>query len=335
MVMTVFDKLNKVQISVMALSTAVLAAGCHCGTSHGGSSGGTYSYTPAPYSSSYSSASGGAETKTTTEAGAATVIPLYQENVEVGTRQVEQGTVRLRKVIKTETVNQPVQIRKETVVIERQPASGQPSGSMDDAFKEKEMTIQLWREEPVVETKIVPAGQVVAKRQSETEQTTIQRQVRKEDIDVDKSGNTQNVTISGDLSSTGQATGEYAGGGADASGQAAGKAAGGTITEVTTITTCPDQKTLANRNVHLTNAKVEKVISDRVVEVHDESGKACYIRLNETMPNVKVSDTIEVTGTAKMIPYGMTDLGLGDEVKTALKGQEIFVDAQKFEVTNK
>jgi len=233
-------------------------------------------------------------------------------------------------------VNQPVQIRKETVVIERQPASGEPSGSMDDAFKEKEMTIQLWREEPVVETKMVPAGQVVAKRQSETEQTTVQRQVRKEDIDVDKSGNTQNLTISGDLSSTGQGgSAEYQGGGADTSSQYSGKAASGTITDVATITSAADSSSLAQRNVNLSNAKVDRVITDRLVEIRDDSGRPCYVRLNETMPNVKAGDMINVTGTIKPIPSGMTDLGLGDEVKQALNGQQIYVDAQKFEVTNR
>src|SRR4051812_3863168 len=45
------------------------------------------------------------------------VIPLYQESVNVGKREVEAGAVRLRKIVRTETVNQPVEIRHEDVVI--------------------------------------------------------------------------------------------------------------------------------------------------------------------------------------------------------------------------
>jgi uncharacterized protein (TIGR02271 family) len=324
--MTVFDKLNKVQISVMALSTAVLAAGCHCGSSSHGA--GYYSYTPAPYSSSSASA-GAAETKTEVQTGTNMVIPLYQESLAVGTRQVEQGTVRLRKVVKTETVNQPIQLRKETVVIEREPASGESSADMSKAFQEgQETVIQLWREEPVVETKIVPAGQVVARRQFETEQTSVQRQVRKEDIDVDKSGEAQNVTISGDMSSA-------QGGGADTGSQAYGKSAGGPITDVSTITGASDPASLVQRSVNLSNVKCQRVISDRVVEIQDDSGRAAFVRLEATNPDVKAGDKLNLSGTVKEIPAGMMDLGLGDEVKQALKNKQVYIDAMKYEVTNR
>ena len=56
------------------------------------------------------------------------VIPLYEETVNVGKREVETGAVRLRKVVRTETVNQPVQLRHEEIVIDREPANGAPSG---------------------------------------------------------------------------------------------------------------------------------------------------------------------------------------------------------------
>jgi uncharacterized protein (TIGR02271 family) len=322
--MTVFDKLNKVQLTVMALSTAVLAAGCHCGSSKSSGGGSYYSYTPAPYSST-ASTSGAAETKTEIQAGANTVIPLYEESLAVGTRQVEQGTVRLKKVVKTETVNQPVQLRRETVVIEREPASGQASANMDNAFKEQETVIQLWREEPVVETRVVSAGQVVAKRQSEIEQSSVQRQVRKEDIDIDKSGNSENVIISSGAQ----------GGGADTSSQASGKAYGGTITDLTVITTATDPSAVAQRSVRLSNVKAQKVIAERIVEVQDANGRSCYIQLQEIMPNVKPGDTLNISGTAKQIPANMPDLGFGDDAKQALKGQQVFVEAEKFEVTNR
>jgi uncharacterized protein (TIGR02271 family) len=334
MVMTVFDKFSKVKLTAVVASTAMLAAGCHCNSGHSG--GSSYAYTPAPYSS-YSSSSAGtytgaAETSTEMQAGTNMVIPLFQESLAVGTRQVEQGTVRLKKVVKTETVNQPVQLRRETVVIERQPASNEAGAAPENAFQEKETVIQLWREEPVIETRIVPAGQIVAQRKSEVEQTTVQRQVRKEDVDIDKSGDAQNVTISGDLSSTSSA--EAAGGTADTSGQAYGKSAGGPITSISTLTSASDPTSYSQRSVKLENLKVEKVIGDRLVEVHDDGGRPLFIRLNETMPNVREGDMLNVTGTCKTIPSGMTDLGLGSDAQSALHGQQIFVDAQKYEATN-
>ena len=79
----------------MILSSALLAGGC-CSSSKGGGGGGSYSYTPPPYSSQPTSM-GAAETKTEVKTGEETVIPLYQESLAVGTRQVEQGQVKLKK----------------------------------------------------------------------------------------------------------------------------------------------------------------------------------------------------------------------------------------------
>jgi uncharacterized protein (TIGR02271 family) len=325
--MTLFKNLNQVQTAVMILSSALLAGGC-CGSKGGGGGGESYSYTPPPYSQPAPAATGAAETKTEMTSGS-TVIPLYEESLAVGTRQVEQGTVRLKKVVKTETVNQPIQIRRESVVIDRQPASGQSSANPENAFKEGETVIQLWKEEPVVETRVVSAGQIVASRKSEIEQSSVQRELRKESIDVDKSGDSQNVTISENVMNPGAA-----GGGGEVGSQASGKSSSGAITEVIIITSASDPSALAQRSVKLNNVKVERVINNRVVEIRDDSGRSCYVRLNETMPNVKDGDTLNIVGTIKPIPSTMSDLGLGEEAKQALKGQQVFVEAQKFEVTN-
>jgi stress response protein YsnF len=126
-----------------------------------------------------------------------TVIPLYEETVRTGTREVDGGTVRLRKIVKTETVNQPVQVRHETVVIDREPASGSVEESNSgEAFKEQEIVIHLKKEEPVIETQVVKTGQIVARKRMESKQENVQRKIRRDEIDVVKEGNPQNVTIS-------------------------------------------------------------------------------------------------------------------------------------------
>ena len=50
-------------------------------------------------------------------------VKLTEEQVKVGKREVTAGGVRLRKFIRTETVNQPVELRREELVIERVPAN--------------------------------------------------------------------------------------------------------------------------------------------------------------------------------------------------------------------
>lgn len=131
-------------------------------------------------------------------------IPLYEEQLAVGTRMVESGSVRLRKQVTTETVNQPVQIRRETLVVDRvagtgsQETAGTAAGTAGTftPFEQGEIVIKLHKEEPVVEKKVIASGRIVAKTATDTEQVTVSREVRKENIDVEKIGNPQNVTIS-------------------------------------------------------------------------------------------------------------------------------------------
>lgn len=145
------------------------------------------------------------------------VIPLHEEQVQVGKRIVDAGTVRLRKQIVTETVNQPVQIRRETIVVDREAVGGtgsaqsfesgsgsstqqfqNQSGSFSQPFGEGEIVVRLQREEPVIEKRIVPAGNIVVQTRTDTEQVNVQQQVRRETIDVDK-GQAQNVIVSENL----------------------------------------------------------------------------------------------------------------------------------------
>lgn len=113
-------------------------------------------------------------------------IPLAEEQLHVGKREVEAGRARLRKVVRTEHVSQPVELRREEVTVERVPASGQevPSG----AFQEQEIEVPLRREEPVVEKEARVTGQVRVDKTVETEQDTVEGEVRREDVQVDREG---------------------------------------------------------------------------------------------------------------------------------------------------
>jgi stress response protein YsnF len=219
----------------IALSCTALLAGCYNpdrGTSYSyyePSSGMTSSSTS--YTSSQDQGATGGQTYQTTGTGEIQsermVIPLHEEQVQVGKRTVETGAIRLRKQITTETINQPVQIRKETIVVDREPASGSTtsqsfqssqrqgqsqfqsqSGAISQPFEQGEIVVRLHSEEPVIEKRVVPAGNIVVETRVNNEQVNVQQQVRREKIDVDK-GNAQNVIVSENLqqSSTREATG--------------------------------------------------------------------------------------------------------------------------------
>lgn len=111
-------------------------------------------------------------------------IRLHEEQVRAGTREVEAGGVRLRKIVRTETVQKPVQVKREDVVVERvNPGEQRPS---PEAFKNEERFIPLRREEPVLEKETHVTGEVQARKKTETERQTVSGEARKEDVQVER-----------------------------------------------------------------------------------------------------------------------------------------------------
>src|SRR4051812_41107905 len=208
---TLSGKTMQWRIALAALSLAAIGTGCFSSHPHYYSStwSGSAGYTESSSTSSGPSAStenaseqqvAPSNTAATRDSGT-TVVPLYEESIKVGKREVDGGTVRVRKVVTTETVNQPVQIRREQVVIEREgtgdqgnqtSSTGRQGSQQRDvsgqAFQQQETVIHLKKEEPVVETQVVPAGRVVVQKRTETEQQNVQRQLRREDVQVENSG---------------------------------------------------------------------------------------------------------------------------------------------------
>jgi uncharacterized protein (TIGR02271 family) len=190
-----------------ALSTALLFTGC-CGPKK----------SSAAYRTSSSTAYAAPATTTTTETDTTRVreqetattnlaegeysMPLYSEQLKVGKREVESGSVRLRKTVKTESASQPVELRRETITIDRQAfedaqrnaAAGQPN-TIGAAFQDKEIVIEIKREEPVVEVSPVVSGRIVAKKGATTERQNVDRQVRREVVEVIKQGDSKDIII--------------------------------------------------------------------------------------------------------------------------------------------
>jgi uncharacterized protein (TIGR02271 family) len=139
----------------------------------------------------------------TTRGAGEWALPLYSESLRVGKREVGNGNVRLRKVVRTENASQPVELRRETVVIDReafdQARRAADAGQASDfgaRFEEKEITIDLTREEPVVEVTPFVSGRIVAQKRQQTDTQNVQRQIRREEVEVIKNGNDQDIVVS-------------------------------------------------------------------------------------------------------------------------------------------
>src|SRR5690349_10646055 len=105
--MKVWSEINcsKLTAAVTGLTALALAGGC-CAT-RSTEHASYYSHTPAYV--------GGTEEQSQSTAAVQSgnenmVVPLYAESVNVGKREVDSGSVRLKKIVKTETVNVPVQL---------------------------------------------------------------------------------------------------------------------------------------------------------------------------------------------------------------------------------
>ncbi|MFE2755802.1 DUF2382 domain-containing protein [Actinosynnema sp. NPDC059335] len=115
-------------------------------------------------------------------------VTRYEEDIEVGTRDVEAGRVRLVKHTVTEQRDVSVPVTHEEVRVVREPAEGAPT---DRAFTDEEAEVTLRRQEPVVEKKTKPVEKVRLDKQSVTEEEHVRGEVRKERVDVERDDRTR------------------------------------------------------------------------------------------------------------------------------------------------
>jgi uncharacterized protein (TIGR02271 family) len=109
------------------------------------------------------------------------------EELRIGKRQVTAGEVEVKKRVETERVTEPVTLRYEEVEIERRPVTG--SAAADDVqITADEVRVPLKGEEAVVEKRPVVKEEVVIKKRPVEERETVEADLRKERIDVERRG---------------------------------------------------------------------------------------------------------------------------------------------------
>jgi uncharacterized protein (TIGR02271 family) len=111
-------------------------------------------------------------------------IPIAEENLEVGKRQVEGGRVRVRSYVVETPVEKQVQLRRERVDIERRPVD-RPIGAGDDPFRERTLEMEERREEPVIRKEARITEEVGLRKDVQDESRTVSDTVRKTEVEVD------------------------------------------------------------------------------------------------------------------------------------------------------
>jgi uncharacterized protein (TIGR02271 family) len=105
-----------------------------------------------------------------------------EEELQVGTRPVETGSVRLRKWVETEPVDVDVELRQETARVTRERVD-QPVGDHD--FEEEEIEVPLRGEEAMVQKQAVAKERVSVGKDVRTDTKTVRDKVRKERVEVE------------------------------------------------------------------------------------------------------------------------------------------------------
>jgi uncharacterized protein (TIGR02271 family) len=110
-----------------------------------------------------------------------------EEELSVGTRQVETGRARLRKYVVTENVTKTVPVQREEVRVEREPITdaNRDAALSGGDITEEEHEVTLHAEEPVVEKRTVPKERVRMDTDTVTDEETVSEEIRKERIDTD------------------------------------------------------------------------------------------------------------------------------------------------------
>lgn len=114
-------------------------------------------------------------------------IPLSEEEIRLGKRTVQAGEVDIRKSVETQHVEREVPVMREEVEVERRPVSGAQAGAAD--IGEQEIHVPLMEEEVVVEKRPVVKEELVVKKHAVQGEQEVEADVRKERVDIDKSGN--------------------------------------------------------------------------------------------------------------------------------------------------
>jgi len=132
-------------------------------------------------------ASSGLATSGTAGRGREEVIPVYEEQLRVGKREVGRGSVRVRSYVVETPVQEQVRLHEERVEVERRPVD-RPATTADagaDAFRERTIEVTATAEEAVVSKEARVKEEIVVRKEAEERTETVSGTVRRTEVEVD------------------------------------------------------------------------------------------------------------------------------------------------------
>jgi len=111
-------------------------------------------------------------------------IPVVEEELQVGKRQVQRGGARVYTHVSEQPVSEQVQLREEHVTVDRRPVSRPATEADMEAFREGSIEVPETSEEAVVSKQARVVEEVVVSKEATERAETVQGTVRHTDVDV-------------------------------------------------------------------------------------------------------------------------------------------------------
>lgn len=127
-------------------------------------------------------------------------IPIVEEQLLVGKREVSRGGARVRSYVVETPVTEQVTLREEHVNIERRPVSGDYAATTGDRsalFQEREIEVTETAEEAVVAKEARVKEELVISKTAEERTETVSDTVRRTEVDIDRLGTDTDRTTTG------------------------------------------------------------------------------------------------------------------------------------------
>ncbi len=128
---------------------------------------------------------------TTGTSGTEEAIPVVQEELLVGKREVNRGGVRVRSYVVETPVHESVQLREEHVEVERRAVDLPLSAATGDAFRERTIEMTETAEEAVVAKDARVVEEVVVRKDVGERTENIDDTVRRTEVEVEDTGTTR------------------------------------------------------------------------------------------------------------------------------------------------
>ena len=112
-------------------------------------------------------------------------IDVVEEKLRVGKRNAEQGRVRVRSYVVETPVEEDVDLRDETVRLERRPVDRAVSGDAASAFVDRTIEATETSEQPVVSKEARVTEEISLEKAVDTRTETVRDTVRQTEVEVE------------------------------------------------------------------------------------------------------------------------------------------------------